>query len=1103
MHREISHADQALAPNSRLSLYVLTALLGLLIGFDLWPLVAVWLGLPGWAVPGWMSSREILGLRWALVAAVLGGARILYGSIESLFEGRIGADLALAIACIAAILIREPLVAAEVVFIGMVGECLENFTFERTQRAIRKIVEVCPRRCWLLRDGQEVRVLTSELKVGDRVVVKPGGRVPVDGMVVDGRSAVDVSALTGESLPVDKGVGDEVLAGSLNQFGALTIDARRVAEHTVVGRVIELTARALKDKSPSERTADRLARFFLPAVLGLAAVTFFVTFVFNWLPVLRPGEITTLSLGEAARRAAYPTLAVLVVACPCALILATPAAVIAALGRLAGTGILIKGGKALERLAQVNAFAFDKTGTLTEGRLELGEVRGLDGVTADDVLTVAASAEQKSEHLLAKLIGHEAAVRKLPVENPSEFLAHPGAGVTARIGQSMVIVGTRRLLEEQGVQLAPAAVLLLDELDQTAQTTLLVARDGAVLGAIGARDRVRQEARAVLQELRDLGISDMALLTGDRARVAQGVAGELGIGEVHSELLPEQKADFVSRWSEKAGSAERTVAMMGDGINDAPALAGAAVGLALGGTGADVAAEAGDVVFMGDPLRPLPLLVRLSRETVRIIRQNILIFAFGVNAFGILVTAWLWPILAPAAWQTQAPLAAVIYHQLGSLAVLLNAMRLLWFERRPANPAMVKARHRLEAFDQWVEHHLNLDEFLHWLGHHWRPVTGALGALVLLAFAASGLTQIGPDEIGMSRRFGRVVDDNLQPGLHWRWPWPIEEIDRVQPERIHVVEIGFRTLGGVRREGASLSWSSPHGGDGLRRAPDEAVMITGDGNLVELQATVRYVIAQPRVYRFEVRDPDEVIRSMAESVLREIVASRSFHDLLSVGRATFQQEALRKLTSRLGNGGENGLGIRLEGVDLHEVHPLQEVVQSYHDVTKAMEARDQLVNQALGEALSQQRKAEGQALQLTREAEAAKNEKIDLARAAQAALLARLGARSRLPVEQEGALLGEALDDILSGRSSSAAFADYERRRNELIALQMALTDFRLFWDTLGRALAGRDKLLIDADQVPGRRQLLMFDLDQLRVPVPMMGLPDRGPRSTGPREEP
>ncbi len=365
MHREISHADHAFGQESRLGLYLLTGLLGVLIGADVWPIAARWIATWGSSLPTW--SNEPYGYRIALLAAILGGARTLYGSLNSLFEGRIGADLAVAIACIAAILVQEPLVAAEIVFIGMLGECLESITFERTQRAIRRIVEICPRRCWRLRDGQEERVLASELQVGDHVIVKPGGRVPADGIVLEGRSAVDVSALTGESLPADKGPGDEVLAGSLNQFGALTIEAKRVAEHTVVGRVIEMTARALKDKAPLERTADRLARYFLPAVLVLSALTFLVCLIGYGTGWMRPPE-TNLSFKQLVT---LPALSVLVVACPCALILATPAAIIAALGRLAGTGILIKGGSALERLAAVTAFAFDKTGTLTEGRLEL------------------------------------------------------------------------------------------------------------------------------------------------------------------------------------------------------------------------------------------------------------------------------------------------------------------------------------------------------------------------------------------------------------------------------------------------------------------------------------------------------------------------------------------------------------------------------------------------------------------------------------------------------------------------------------------------------------------------------------------------------------
>src|SRR5262249_27758313 len=250
--------------------------------------------------------NEVGGYRLALAAALLGGARALYGSLDALLQGKVGADLALAVAAVAAILLQEPLVAAEIVFVGMLGECLEHVTFERTQPAIRSLGRVFPRRCWRLRDGREERVLTTELQPGDVVVVKPGGRVPADGVVTEGRSAVDVSALTGESLPVDKGPGDPILAGSLNQLGALTIQAQRVGEHTLAGRVLELTARALKDKAPLERTADRLARYFLPAVLTLAAVTFLVGLVVHAGGWLRPPDAPRLGFWQAVRLSAYP-----------------------------------------------------------------------------------------------------------------------------------------------------------------------------------------------------------------------------------------------------------------------------------------------------------------------------------------------------------------------------------------------------------------------------------------------------------------------------------------------------------------------------------------------------------------------------------------------------------------------------------------------------------------------------------------------------------------------------------------------------------------------------------------------------------------------------
>jgi Cu+-exporting ATPase len=1101
MHREISHTEQAFHKESNLSLYLLTGLLGLIIALDLWPRLALGLQAWGLALPSW--PQEIGGYRIALLAAVLGGARVLYGSLERLLEGRLGADLAIALACVAAILIGEPLVAAEIVFIGMVGECLESFTFERTQRAIQRIVEVFPRRCWVLRDGQEVRVRTSEVQVGDRVVVKPGARVPVDGIVQEGSSAVDQSALTGESLPVEKGPGEEILAGSLNQFGALTIEARRVAEHTVVGRVIELTARALKDKAPLERTADRLARYFLPVVLGLAALTFLGSLGFRWIALRAEGG--RIGLADVTR-SVYPALSVLVVACPCALILATPAAIIAALGRLAGTGVLIKGGSALERLAQVRAFAFDKTGTLTEGRLELGDVVGIQGVSADDVLRTAASAEQRSEHLLAQLITREAIRRGLAIEPVEEFLAHPGAGVTARTARSTVIVGGRRLLEDRGITLPPETLAILQQFDASGQTALLVAKDGAALGIIGARDRVRPEAIAVITELRSLGISQVALLTGDRAAVAQALATELHISEVHAELLPEQKAEFLAQWQRQG-----KVAMVGDGINDAPSLARADVGLAIGGTGTDVAAEAGDIVLMGDPLQPLPLLVRLSRETVRIIHQNIVVFAFIVNGVGIVLTAWLWPLFAPSAvWYEQSPLAAVIYHQIGSLAVLLNAMRLLWFERTATSPTWLRTRAALQRLDLWIEHHFDLHEWFHGLEHHWRIVTAGVAGLLLCVYALSGLTQVGPDELAVVRRFGKPVAE-LTPGLHWRWPPPIEQILRVQPRRIHTVEIGFRAAPGSRTAGG-LTWASPHGSDGVTRVSDEAVMITGDGNLVELQATVRYVIDDPGVYLFQVQDPDTLLRAATESVLRAAVAGQPFQDLLTVNRERFQQEALTRVQERCQAYGT--LGIRLEGLSVHDVHPPQEVVECYHNVTKAMQARDRQVNDAEAEALRAsideagnartKRAAQVKALQITRQAEAAAHDKITSTAAAQAAFLARQAVRCHLSASEEWQLIKEAVRAVWHGQTSSAAYQDYTRNRQARLAMQAALTDFRLYWDALAQALIGREKIIIDADQVPGRRHLLLVDPEQLRYPLSGAILREGNPSSPRPaRSEP
>jgi Cu+-exporting ATPase len=1055
MHREISHTDEAFAEESNLPLYLMTGLLAVLLALDLLPRFGDW---TGWTALQFRTRDlgTVFGFRvtFAAIAAILGGARIVYLSLHGLLDKKIGADLAIAIAFLAAIFIQEWLVAAEVVFIGMFGECLEAFTFDRTKRAIRKIVEVFPIRCWQLKDGKEERVFTRDLQIGDRVVVKPGAKIPVDGIVIDGRSAVDTSPLTGESLPIDKGPGDQVLAGSINHNGALTIEAKQVAQQTVAGRVIELTAKALKDKSNIERTADRLARYFLPIVLGIALATLLVCLIYYGSGWFRAANAQRLTFRQALTLSVYPTLSVLVVACPCALILATPAAVIAALGRLAGTGVLIKSGAALERLAKVTAIAFDKTGTITEAKLELGDVVCLADVNADELVRLAAGAEQRSEHPLAKLFVHEAAQRKLTLDKVVEFQAHPGAGVTAVTASGKILIGTRRLMEEQGIAVTDQAADALQRLDAVGQTALLLARNGVLLGVLGARDRLRPEAVGLLKELRSLGIDPIVLLTGDRAAAANWVAEGLNFNEVIAELLPEQKAAYIEKM--KSGNSPLaprpsplTTAMIGDGINDAPALARADVGIAIG-SGADIAAEAGDIVLMGDPLKPLPTLIRLSREMVKIIRQNIIWFAFVVNIVGIVITAWLWPLITPDTWYEQSPIAAVVYHQLGSLLVLLNSMRLLWFERSSSG-AWATATGRMESIDRWLSANLDFNAAVHWCEHHWGRLVLLGAAFLIAAYIASGLTIIAPDEVGVVRQFGRSVED-LAPGWYWRYPWPIEETSRVSLQ-IRTVSIGFKEAPERAKQNGALTWSSAHRRE--TRIPEEAMMITGDGNLVDLLVTVRFKVTDPRVYLFNVTSAEEFIRGAAESELRAMVAGRPFLGLLTYERGQFQKDVLKRVEARCQALPSPGLGIELDGISILDLHPPGEVVDAYYDVAKAMEERDRKINKAEEEATRTRRTAEADIVKLLAQARGTKAETI-------------LGAqKDRLRFD-----------------------AQYLPRKEH-----PGLVDFRLYWDTVGKSLSGREMLLIDSDKVVGKRNLMLFDPELFKVPAPIIVRPDPEPR--------
>ncbi|MGQ0637191.1 MAG: heavy metal translocating P-type ATPase, partial [Planctomycetaceae bacterium] len=466
-----AHADDVERPSYHYAaapVYLLTAVVGLLLLADFV------LGTAG--DPAWLSWRTIYGFRLALCAAVLGGARILYQSLEGLLAGRIGADLALTIACLAAILLGEHTVAALVVFIALCGESLEGYTVDRATRAVRGVFHLCPRLAHVLRDGRECDVPVAELSTGDTVVVRPGERIPVDGRVAAGNSAVDQSALTGESLPVDRTVGDEVFAGTLNQFGALEVAVARVGEATAVGQIAGMVAQAIARKAPLERTADRLARYFLPLVLLVSGAT-----LIGW------------RLYAGVWSAGWmPALTVLVTACPCALVLATPSAVMAALAWLAKSGVVIKGSIALERLAKIDSFAFDKTGTLTAGTPRLGSVLCAAGLDETELLRLAAAAEKRSEHVLARVVVAAAEARNVVVPAATDFVALAGLGMTARVpvhvvppaarlglsedspAQLTILVGNRRLLAEHGLEIGADWNARFEELDRRGETCLLV-----------------------------------------------------------------------------------------------------------------------------------------------------------------------------------------------------------------------------------------------------------------------------------------------------------------------------------------------------------------------------------------------------------------------------------------------------------------------------------------------------------------------------------------------------------------------------------------------------------------------------------------------------
>ncbi|MFK4304218.1 Cu+-exporting ATPase [Paenibacillus sp. RC254] len=536
--------------------------------------------------------------------------------------------------------------SAVLITLILVGKWFEAVAKGRSSEAIKSLMSLQATTARVVRDGQELDIPIEQVRVKDIFIVRPGEKIPVDGVVVDGRSAVDESMLSGESLPVEKEAGSMVTGATLNKNGVLRIQAQRVGGDTALARIIKVVEDAQNSKAPIQRIADQISGIFVPIVVAVAVVTFFV-----WFFLVTPADFA----GSLEKM-----IAVLVIACPCALGLATPTSIMAGSGRAAEYGILFKGGEHLETTRSINAVVLDKTGTVTNGKPVLTDVMvGEGSLSETDLLRLLAATEKSSEHPLAEAIVRGIADRGIELVEPTDFENIPGYGVMAHVEGKQVLAGTRRLMSREGIAIADSAEQHMHELENAGKTAMVIAVDGSYAGLVAVADTIKETSREAVARLRAMNI-EVIMITGDNERTARAVAAEAGIARVLAEVLPEGKAEEVKRLQEQG----LIVAMVGDGINDAPALATANIGMAMG-TGTDVAMEAADITLMRGNLNSIPDAIEMSRRTMTNIRQN-LFWALGYNVIGIPIAAL--GFLAP--WLAGAAMA------FSSVSVVLNALRL-------------------------------------------------------------------------------------------------------------------------------------------------------------------------------------------------------------------------------------------------------------------------------------------------------------------------------------------------------------------------------------------------------------------------------------------
>ena len=607
----------------------------------------------GWAGEQFFGLPTNAALILFILSYAASGYDISHHAIPALLRGKFDTDVLMLAAAVGAAFLGAWAEGAFLLFLFGLGHAGEHYALGRARNAISALGELMPKTARVRRGDQIMEEPVDQLIIGDMVVVRPGDRIPVDGVVSLGESAVDQSPITGESVPVQKNVGDEVFTGTINQEAALEVKITRLAKDNTLSRVMKMVSEAQGQQSPTQQFTDRFTARFVPIVLVLVVLVAVFPPIVGWMPF---------------SESFYRAMLLLVAASPCALAIGTPATVLAGIAQAARNGVLIKGGVHLENLGRLNAIAFDKTGTLTMGKFQVTDVIPFNGSQPDDVLRLAGAVEQQSSHPLALAIVKAAKERNLtlPLANGLENI--PGRGVRSQVEGQPVWIGSLKLFEENdGIVIDTTIQQTVTQLENSGRTTMTLSRNGTFLGVLGLSDVARPGVAEVLSRLRNLGVKHLIMLTGDNQKVAQQIAQEVGVTNIEADLLPEDKLGTIQRLQKEYGA----VAMIGDGVNDAPALATATVGIAMGGAGTAVALETADVALMADDLGKLPFAVGLSRASRMIIQQN-LVISLGVIALLIVTSV---SGLVQLSW-------AVVAHEGSTILVVINALRLLRYQIR-------------------------------------------------------------------------------------------------------------------------------------------------------------------------------------------------------------------------------------------------------------------------------------------------------------------------------------------------------------------------------------------------------------------------------------